>query len=58
MEAALTKAIEHLYSVDVVGILALLESGTHRFHATHYLVLILKWLLITNWGRVDGFMHK
>ena len=28
-----------------------------KFHPQHWLLLIIKWLLITSWGRVDGIKH-
>ena len=35
-----------------------LVSRTGRFHPRHYLVLVLKWLLITTWGRQEGWRHR
>ena len=28
-----------------------------QFHSRHWLILIIKWLLITSWGRVTGIKH-
>ena len=33
-------------------------SRTGKFHPGHYLVLVLKWLLITTWGRQEGWRHR
>jgi len=58
VEKQLTEEIEATYSTEIGKFQQLLEEYTDQLHPTHFLVLILKWLLITSWGRLPGHMHK
>jgi len=58
VEKQLTEMIEATYSTDTSKLQQILETSTDQLHPTHFLVLILKWLLITSWGRLPGHMHK
>ena len=46
MEREFVAAIESTYAQDVEGLEALLETFGSQFHPRHYLVLIVKWLLV------------
>jgi len=59
LETSLTEKLEECYRSDTVALERLLNEEAERFHPCHYLVLIIKWLLITSWGRVDGLkLHQ
>eukprot|EP00092_Neocalanus_flemingeri_P001422 GFUD01001518.1.p1 GENE.GFUD01001518.1~~GFUD01001518.1.p1 ORF type:complete len:523 (+),score=123.72 GFUD01001518.1:307-1875(+) len=57
LETELTKELEQCYRNDTEALEQLLNERTDKFHPCHYLVLIIKWLLITSWGRVEGMRH-
>ena len=42
----------------IMNIMTIMTIRTERLHPRHYLVLVLKWLLITTWGRQDGSRHR
>ena len=46
LEKNFIAAIESTYSQDVEGLESLLEAFGSQFHPRHYLVLIVKWLLV------------
>jgi hypothetical protein len=58
VEKQVTELIEATYSTNTSKLQEILETSTDQLHPTHFLVLILKWLLITSWGRIPGLMHK
>jgi len=58
LETGLTADLEQCYRNDTVALERLLLETTGKFHPRHYLVLIIKWLLITAWGRVEGLRHN
>ncbi len=59
MEDKLSKDIENICMGDITGLLGLIKTYTNGFkkqsslvfHKQHYLVLILKWLVLTQIGR-------
>ena len=46
LERDFIAAIESTYVQDVEGLEALLETFGAQFHPRHYLLLIVKWLLV------------
>ena len=46
LEKNFIAAIESTYTQDVEGLESLLEAFGSQFHPRHYLVLIVKWLLV------------
>ena len=32
-------------------------QSVDKFHKQHWLILVIKWLLITGWGRTEGIKH-
>ena len=52
-EDKFTAEIESTYADNVEHLEALLERNRKSFHPNHYLVLIVKWLLIRLYGRLD-----
>ena len=57
-EDQLKEELEQLYRSDVAGLQLLLTCWQDRFHPRHYLILIIKWLLLTTWGRTEGLKHS
>ena len=55
MESQLISNIESTYSDDIPGLESLLDLNQRKFHSQHYLILIVKWLLINLYGRKQGF---
>ena len=55
LESGLVAKIESTYSDDISGLESVLASSLAQFHPRHYLVLILKWLLLNLYGRKKGF---
>ena len=51
LEKNFIAAIESTYTQDVEGLESLLETFGSQFHPRHYLMLIVKWLLV---GYIDG----
>jgi len=58
LETDLTEDLEQCYRNDTVALEQLLNERTDKFHPRHYLVMIIKWLLMTSWGRVEGLRHN
>ena len=54
LEKNFIAAIESTYTQDVEGLESLLEAFGSQFHPRHYLVLIVKWLLVV---QMDNIMH-
>ena len=46
LEKNFIAAIESTYTQDVEGLESLLEAFGSQFHPRHYLMLIVKWLLV------------
>ena len=51
LEKNFIASIESTYTQDVEGLESLLETFGLQFHPRHYLMLIVKWLLV---GYKDG----
>ena len=56
-EERLREELETCYTSDTVALEQLLNKHKAAFHPQHWLILIIKWLLVTNWGRVAGIKH-
>jgi len=57
-EKDLTARLEQCYSNDTVALQYLLNDSSTSFHDNHFLRLIIKWLLITSWGRSAGLQNE
>lgn len=51
LESELSELIEKNYVDDPVTLKSILDQYKHLFHPRHYLILILKWLLLNIYGR-------
>lgn len=51
LESELSLLIEDNYASDPVALKSILDQYKHLFHPRHYLILILKWLLMNIYGR-------
>lgn len=49
--------IEKCYNDDAETLKNVFDAFKHKFHERHYLVLILKWLLLNIYGRQKGFQY-
>ena len=56
-EDRLRAELETCYTNDTVALERLLDKHKLDFHPRHWLILIIKWLLVTSWGRVAGIKH-
>ena len=57
LEEGLRAELETCYISDTVALEQLLDKHKALFHPRHWLILIIKWLLVTSWGRVAGIKH-
>ena len=59
LEKIFIGAIESTYTQDVEGLESLLEDFGSRFHPRHYLMLIVKWLLVrTGYCEMHEYVSK
>ena len=57
LETKLKDELEQCYRDDSEALEQVLNRYEDRLHPQHWLMLIIKWLLVTTWGRVDGVRH-
>ena len=57
LETKLKDELEQCYRDDSEALEQVLTRYEDRLHPQHWLMLIIKWLLVTTWGRVDGVRH-
>ena len=57
IELELSDEIEKSYHDDATTLKNILDNFKDKFHPCHYLVLILKWLLLNIYGRQKGFQY-
>ena len=57
LETDMKDELELCYRDDTEALESLLARYQTRLHPQHWLVLIIKWLLVTTWGRQDGVRH-
>ena len=57
VELELSDAIERSYQDDARMLQNILDDFKDKFHKCHYLILILKWLLLNIYGRQKGFHY-
>ena len=57
LELELSNLIENSYNDDAETLKALLDQYKDKFHPQHYLILILKWLLMNIYGRQKGYQY-
>ncbi|XP_059097869.1 SET domain-containing protein SmydA-8-like isoform X2 [Tigriopus californicus] len=58
LEDQLTKAIESTFTDDIEGLESILDQFGSKFHPQHYLISIVKWLLVNLLGRKPGFANS
>ena len=58
LETEMKEELELCYRDDSEALESLLGRYQTRLHPQHWLVLIIKWLLVTTWGRVEGLRHS
>ncbi len=56
LEKSLTNKIEDTVAGDAKALEQILEDHCLKFHPQHYLILIIKWLLINIYGRQPGMV--
>ena len=56
-ELELSELIENCYYNDAEKLHQILDDHQDKYHAQHYLILILKWLLINIYGRQKGYHY-
>ena len=57
LETDMKEELELCYRDDSEALESLLARYQDRLHSQHWLMLIIKWLLVTTWGRRDGVRH-
>ena len=57
VELEFSDAIEKSYNDDAKMLQNILDDFKDKFHRCHYLILILKWLLLNIYGRRKGFHY-
>ena len=57
LETKMKDELEECYRDDSQALEEVMARYEGRFHPQHWLMLIIKWLLVTTWGRVDGVRH-
>ena len=58
LESDMKDELELCYRDDTEALESLLSRYQARLHPQHWLMLIIKWLLVTSWGRLDGLRHS
>ena len=58
LEGRMKDGLEECYREDIPALEGVLARYQDRLHPQHWLVLIIKWLLVTTWGRVEGLRHS
>ena len=58
LETDMKDELELCYRDDTEALESLLGRYEARLHPQHWLMLIIKWLLVTTWGRLDGVRHS
>ena len=54
----MTEAIEKCYGDDEPALKNVLDLYKNKFHPQHYLILILKWLLLNIYGKTKEFAYS
>ena len=57
LESEVTTAIEKCYGDDEIALRNVLNLYKSKFHPQHYLMLILKWLLLNIYGRTKNYTY-
>ena len=58
LESEVTEAIEKCYGDDEPALKNVLDLYKNKFHPRHYLILILKWLLLNIYGKTKEFAYS
>ena len=58
LESEVTEAIEKCYGDDEPALKKVLDEYVNKFHPQHYLILILKWLILNIYGKTKEFAYS